>query len=71
MKGSEMVKQLSLIGRKRLLEMKAWKIHKRAEEIVKETGNESEKYGLMVELIPEWAHIQAKIIFEQALLKAK
>ena len=71
MKGSEMVEQLSLISRKRLLEMRTWKIHKIAEEIVKESGNESEKYGLMVGLIPEWAHVKAKIIFEQALLKAK
>jgi len=70
-KGSEMIEQLSLIPRKRLLEMKAWKIHKIAEEIVKETGNKSEKYGLAIGLIPEWAHVKAKIIFEQALLKAK
>lgn len=71
MKGSEMVEQLSLIGRKRLLEMKAWKIHKIAEEIVKETGNESEKHAAKFGLVPRWAFVKARIIFEQALLKAK
>jgi len=42
-----------------------------AGEIVEDEGNESEKHGLMFGLIPEWAHIKAKIIFEQALLKAR
>ena len=70
MKGSEMVKQLSLIGRKRLLEMKTQKIHKIAEEIVKERGNEAEKHGTKFGLVPRWAFVKARIIFEQALLKA-
>ena len=71
MKGSEIVRQLSLIPCKRLLEMKTQKIAKIAEEIVKNEGNESEKHGLEFGLIPEWAHIKAKIIFQQILLKAK
>lgn len=71
MKGSEIVQQLSLVSRKRLEEMRTYKIAEIAEEIAKDEGNESEKHGLMFGLIPEWAHIKAKIIFEQALLKAR